>query len=94
MFNIVLYMLFSNLIQNYLHFVVLFVHVGVSWAFSAFPLSSLLSPSFHVYSSVFDYFFRLLGGPAHSHVPRLQQQQQHHLLQWKICLGSVLQSSR
>lgn len=84
-------LIWNKIIYILLYF---FVHVGVSLAFSAFPLPSPLSPSLYVYSSVSDCLSRLLGGPAHSHVPRLQQQQQHHLLQWKICRGSALQSSR
>lgn len=45
-FKNVLYMLCTNLGQNYLHFVVCFVHVGVSRTFSVFPSPSFSSSSF------------------------------------------------
>lgn len=38
--------------------------------------------------------FRLSRGPADPDVPSFQRQQQHHFLQWKVCPGSILHSTR
>lgn len=70
-------------------YILLFVlYVGL---FLSSPLSFFC---LHLFCSICGSVFRLPGGPPYTYVPSVQQQQQHHFLQWKICFSSVLQSTR